>query len=149
MYQDIIPIRNCVILKLFKVLSKEVYWCHLLSSRCVCSFQNKQLLEIFPFLSNNCQKICNMRTGTEIVNPCILYFIRLSSQNIRLRSLRHKRLFGYIEHLSQLHAKVHSSTWCIHYAFQQFFVKTKLTMAGRPKENTRRNWKNRWPVLSQ
>ena len=39
---------------------------------CVRSFQNKDLLKIFPFLSNKCQQTGNMRTGTEIVNPCIL-----------------------------------------------------------------------------
>ena len=37
----------------------------------VCPFQNKDLLEIFPFLSNNCRKTGNMRTRAEIVNPCI------------------------------------------------------------------------------
>ena len=26
---------------------------------------------MFPFLSNNFQKMGNMRTGSEIVNPCI------------------------------------------------------------------------------
>ena len=42
-----------------------------MSARYVRSFQNKHLLEIFPFLNNNCRKKGNMRTGTEIVNPCI------------------------------------------------------------------------------
>ena len=42
---------------------------HLLSAHYVRSFQNKDLLEIIPFLSNNCKKAGN--NGTEIVNPCI------------------------------------------------------------------------------
>ena len=45
-------------------------FCHLLSARCVCSFQNKALLKIL-FLSNNYQKTDNMRMGTEIVNTYI------------------------------------------------------------------------------
>ena len=51
----------------------------LLLSSAVCvlcllwySIQNKDLLEILPFLSNNSQKLGNMRTGTEIVNPCVV-----------------------------------------------------------------------------
>ena len=62
--------------------SKKVYCCHLLSARIllpsfeytaryVHSFQFKHLLEIFTFLSNNCQKMGNMKIGTEIVNPDI------------------------------------------------------------------------------
>ena len=57
--------------KLFKMLLKYVYCCHLLSPRYVHSFQNKYLLEIFPFLYKNCQKMGNIKTGTEIVNLCI------------------------------------------------------------------------------
>ena len=45
-----------------------------MSSRHVCSFQNKHLLEFFVFLSNNCRKMRNLRTRNEIVNPCIIYF---------------------------------------------------------------------------
>ena len=45
--------------------------CHLVSRCCVCSFQHKDLLEMFPFLSNNYRKTGNMRTGTETVNPRI------------------------------------------------------------------------------
>ena len=40
----------------------------------VWSFQNKDLLDIFLFLSNSWRKIVFMRTGTEIVNPCIAGF---------------------------------------------------------------------------
>ena len=36
-------------------------------------FKNKDLLEIIPILSNNCQKIGNMRTGIEILNSCIKF----------------------------------------------------------------------------
>ena len=43
----------------------------MLCTRCVRSFQNKDLLEIFPLLSNNYRKTSITRTGTEIVNPCI------------------------------------------------------------------------------
>ena len=34
-------------------------------------FKNKDLLESFPILSNNCRETGKMRTGTEIVNPYI------------------------------------------------------------------------------
>ena len=34
-------------------------------------FKNKDLLESFPILSNNCREIGKMRTGIEIVNPYI------------------------------------------------------------------------------
>ena len=34
--------------------------------------QIKDLLEIFPFLSNNCRKASNMGNGNEILNPCII-----------------------------------------------------------------------------
>ena len=34
-------------------------------------FRSKDLLEIFPILRNNCREMGNMRTGTEIVNPCV------------------------------------------------------------------------------
>ena len=47
------------------------------SERCVRSFHNKDILEIVPFLSNNCRKTVDIRTETEIVNPCInisIYF---------------------------------------------------------------------------
>ena len=53
------------------MLLKQVCCCHLLSAPYVRSFQNKFLLGMFPFLSNNCREMGNMRTGTEIVNPCI------------------------------------------------------------------------------
>ena len=33
--------------------------------------QNKDLLDILPFLSSNSRKTGNMRTAAEIVNPCI------------------------------------------------------------------------------
>ena len=46
-----------------------------MSAHYVRSIQNKHLLEIFSFLSNNRRKIGNARTGTEIVNPCINYKI--------------------------------------------------------------------------
>ena len=36
-----------------------------------CLIQNKDLLEIYSFLSNNCQNVGNMRTATEITSPCI------------------------------------------------------------------------------
>ena len=49
---------------------KELCCCHLLSARWVGLNQNKDLLEIFPFHSNNCRKMFNIRTGTESVNPC-------------------------------------------------------------------------------
>ena len=42
-----------------------------MSARCVRSFQNEDLLKIFPFLSNNCQKSGSLRNGTKIVSPCI------------------------------------------------------------------------------
>ena len=42
-----------------------------MSAHYVRSFQNKHLLEIFPFLNSNFRKMGNMRTGTEIANPCI------------------------------------------------------------------------------
>ena len=57
---------------MFNVLLQYVYWCHVLSARCVRSFRNKHILDISPFLSNNPRKMSNMRTGTEIVNPCIV-----------------------------------------------------------------------------
>ena len=44
----------------------------MLSARFVRTFQSKYLLEIFRFHSNSCLKTGNMRTRTEIVNPCIL-----------------------------------------------------------------------------
>ena len=47
----------------------------LLTVRCVRSFQNKDLLDIFLFLSNSCRKTGNMRTRTKIVNPCITFFV--------------------------------------------------------------------------
>ena len=58
-------------LNLIEVLVKQLCCCHLLSARCARLFQNKDLLEFFPFLCNNCRKAGTMRTGTEIVNPCI------------------------------------------------------------------------------
>ena len=42
-----------------------------MSPRCVRSFQNKDLLKNFSFLSIDCQKSGSLRNGTEIVNPCI------------------------------------------------------------------------------
>ena len=54
------------------MLVKWLSNCHLLSARCVRTFQNKNLLEIFPFLSSNCRNTGNVRTGTQIVNPCIV-----------------------------------------------------------------------------
>ena len=44
------------------------------------SKQRFQKIKLFPFLSNNCQKMGNMRIGIEIINPCIfpilpVYFI--------------------------------------------------------------------------
>ena len=59
----------------FKMLLRSVYCCHQLSVHRVRSFQNKLLLEIFPFLSNNRRKMNNTRAGTEIVNPCITCFV--------------------------------------------------------------------------
>ena len=53
------------------MLVKWLSCCHLLSACCVCSFRNKDLFEIFLFLSNNCQKTGNMTTRTEIINLCI------------------------------------------------------------------------------
>ena len=53
------------------MLVKQLCCCHLLSARCICSFQCNNLLEIFLFLSNNCQKTGNMRTVTEIVYLCV------------------------------------------------------------------------------
>ena len=53
--------------KLIEMLVK-LCCCCLLSTHFVRSFLNKDLLEIFPFLSNNYQKTSNMRTGTEMVN---------------------------------------------------------------------------------
>ena len=50
---------------------KQLSRCHLLSARCVRLFQNKDLIETFPFLSNKCRKTGNMRTGIEIVSSCI------------------------------------------------------------------------------
>ena len=38
----------------------------------VLSFQNKDLLKMFPFLSENSRKMGNIKTGIEIVNPCIV-----------------------------------------------------------------------------
>ena len=44
----------------------------------LCSLVSKQtFLEIFPFVMNNRQKLDNMRTGTEIVNPCITLLCQL------------------------------------------------------------------------
>ena len=43
----------------------------MMSACYVRSFQNKHLLKMFLFLTNKCQKMGNMRTSTEIVNPCI------------------------------------------------------------------------------
>ena len=38
-----------------------------------CSLFSKQIYsKIFPFLSNNCPKTGNMKTVTEVVNPCIV-----------------------------------------------------------------------------
>ena len=55
----------------------------LVKKRCVRSFQNKHVLEIFPFLSNNCRKTGNVRTGTEIVNPCIkLFYLHRSYKKV-------------------------------------------------------------------
>ena len=45
------------------------------SCKISCMFQKKHLLEIFPFLCNNCWKMGNMRIETEIVNPCITLII--------------------------------------------------------------------------
>ena len=56
---------------LLEVLVKYLCCCHLLFARCARLFQNKYLLEIFPFLGNNCKKPGNMRSGTVIVNRCI------------------------------------------------------------------------------
>ena len=42
----------------------------MLPARYVRLFQNKDLLEIFQFLINNCRKTGNMRIGSKIVNPC-------------------------------------------------------------------------------
>ena len=44
---------------------------HLLSARCVRSFQNKDLLEIILFIINNCRKTGYIRAWTQIVNVCI------------------------------------------------------------------------------
>ena len=77
LYQYIMLVWSCTIRKLFKILLKKVYCCHLLSASYVCSFQNKHLLEIFPFLSNYCQKMSNMRNGPEIVNPCVVMKIKM------------------------------------------------------------------------
>ena len=61
-------------LKLIKVLLKQLSCCHLLSARCVRSFQTKHLLKMFPFLSNKCRETGNISTGTDIVNPCIPFY---------------------------------------------------------------------------
>ena len=58
-------------LNLIEVLGKYLCCCHLLSARCVRSFKNKDLLKVSPFRSSKYRKMGNMRTGTEIVNPCI------------------------------------------------------------------------------
>ena len=47
--------------------------CHMLYVSSVHLFQNKELLEMFPFLSNNFQKTSNMRTRTGILN--LLYYL--------------------------------------------------------------------------
>ena len=51
----------------------------------LCSLVWKHLLETFPFLSNNWQKMGNMRTRTEIVNTCILYGSSLFSDPVYLK----------------------------------------------------------------
>ena len=61
---------------LFKMLLKQVYCCHLLSAQEI--FGNSKF-DFFPFLSNNCQKMGNMRAGTEIANRCIRH---ITSYNI-------------------------------------------------------------------
>ena len=54
-----------------KVFVKRLQSSHLLSSGCVHLNQNNDFLGIFPFHSNNCQKMSNVKTGTDSVNPCI------------------------------------------------------------------------------
>ena len=67
----VIPILKYRLLKLTKVLVKRLRCCYLLSARCVYSSQNKDLLEMFPFLSFNCRKTGNTGTRIEIVNSRI------------------------------------------------------------------------------
>ena len=51
--------------------SDFIYCCQLMSAHYVRSFQNKHILELFSFRSINRRKMGNMKTGSEIVNPCI------------------------------------------------------------------------------
>ena len=66
-----------------KIYNSKVTWgaCHLLSARCVRLFQIKDLLEIFPCLSNNCQKTGKMRSETWHCK-CVYY----SSKNKSLQT---------------------------------------------------------------
>ena len=78
----------------------KYYCCHLLPVRYGRSFQNKDLLKLFPFLSNNCQKMGNMRIGTEIVNPCIfpilpVYFIFFENL-LREKSIAAEKEISYL-----------------------------------------------------
>ena len=88
-----------IMLKLLEVFMKY-YCCHLLPVRYGRSFQNKDLLKLFPFLSNNCQKMGNMRIGTEIVNPCIfpilpVYFIFFENL-LREKSIAAEKEISYL-----------------------------------------------------
>ena len=47
----------------------------MLPARYVRLFQNKDLLEIFQFLSNNCRKTGNMRTGSVPPSLTKLYIV--------------------------------------------------------------------------
>ena len=38
---------------------------------------------MFPFLSNNCRKTGNMRTGTEILKPCVFSFKNTNENELR------------------------------------------------------------------
>ena len=63
------------------MLFKQVY---------CCSLPNKHLLEFFPFLSNNCQKMDNMRTGTEIISQCIIPYLEMPLQGAFLLILNNQ-----------------------------------------------------------
>ena len=54
--------------------ARVICCCQLLSGTCVRLNQKKGVSEIFPFHSNNCQKMQNMRTGTESINLCQQFF---------------------------------------------------------------------------
>ena len=48
-----------------------MYYTNVLYLLSECCVQKQRFTRNFPILRNNCREMGNMRTGTEIVNPCV------------------------------------------------------------------------------